>query len=104
MQDISRRSPEHDEKLSLKRLEIVKQNAVMTSHLDKRNGFRWKVVIWTLIQNAPMEASWKQKWRIYVGYGQRDVTNALKHFLIGQFVKFFLLIGQSNVTKLCSEP
>jgi len=26
------------------------------------------------------------------------VTNALKHFLIGQFVKFFLLIGPSNIS------
>jgi len=33
------------------------------------------------------------------GYGQRDVTNALKQFLIGQFVKFFFLIGQPNASK-----
>jgi len=40
-------------------------------------------------------------------YGQRDVANALKHSLIGQFVKFFLPIGQSNISKhlhhICSE-
>jgi len=28
-----------------------------------------------------------------------NATNSLKHFLIGQFVKFFLLIGQSNALK-----
>jgi len=33
-----------------------------------------------------------------VCYKRRDVTNALKHFLIGQFVKFFLLIGPSNTS------
>jgi len=32
-------------------------------------------------------------------YGQCDAANALKRFLIGQFVKFFLLIGPSNVSK-----
>jgi len=32
-------------------------------------------------------------------YGQRDAANALKRFLIGQFVKFFLLIGPSNTSK-----
>jgi hypothetical protein len=26
------------------------------------------------------------------GYGQDDAANALKHLLIGQFVKFFILI------------
>ena len=31
--------------------------------------------------------------------GQHDVANALKRFLIGQFIKFFLLIGPSNVSK-----
>jgi len=40
MRDVSWRSPEHDEKLSPGRLEILKRNAVMTSHFDKRNGFR----------------------------------------------------------------
>jgi len=34
------------------------------------------------------------------GYGQRDAANALKRFLIGQFIKFFLLIGPSNASKL----
>ena len=29
-------------------------------------------------------------------YDQRNATNALKQFLIGQFVKFFFLIGQSK--------
>jgi len=33
------------------------------------------------------------------GYGQRDTANALKYFLISQFVKFFLLIGPSNASK-----
>jgi len=34
------------------------------------------------------------------GYDQRDVTNALKQFLIdGQFVKFFFLIDQPNASK-----
>jgi len=28
-----------------------------------------------------------------LGYDQRDAANALKRFLIGQFVKFLLLIG-----------
>jgi len=32
-------------------------------------------------------------------YDQRDAAKALKHFLIGQFVKFFLLIGSSNASK-----
>jgi len=32
-------------------------------------------------------------------YDLLDATNASKHFLIGQFVKFFLLIDQSNVLK-----
>ena len=40
---------------------------------------------------------------IHFGYNQRDATNALKHFLIGQFVKFFLLIGPSNVSKHLSQ-
>jgi len=31
--------------------------------------------------------------------GQGYTINALKHFLIGQFVKFFVLIGQSNASK-----
>ena len=30
------------------------------------------------------------------GYGQRVAVNALKRSLIGQFVKFFLLIDPSN--------
>jgi len=29
-----------------------------------------------------------------IGYGQCDAANALKRFLIGQFVKFFLLMIQ----------
>jgi len=33
---------------------------------------------------------------IFQEYGQRDTANA---FLIGQFVKFFLLIGPSNALK-----
>jgi len=32
-------------------------------------------------------------------YGQRDAINTLKQFLIGQFVKFFFLIGQPNASK-----
>ena len=32
-------------------------------------------------------------------YGQCDAANALKRFLIGQFVKFFLLIGPLNASK-----
>jgi len=32
----------------------------------------------------------------YLEYDQRDVANVLKRFLIGQFVKFFLLIGPSK--------
>jgi len=39
-----------------------------------------------------MSAKCEQDW----GYDQRDVTNALKRFLIGQFVKFFPLIGPSK--------
>jgi len=39
------------------------------------------------------------KYRIHTGYDQRDVANALKRFLIGQFVNFFLLIGPSNALK-----
>jgi len=39
------------------------------------------------------------KWRTDLGYDQRDAANALKYFLINQFVKFFLLIGQSNASK-----
>jgi len=34
-----------------------------------------------------------------LGYGQCDAANTLKCFLIGHFVKFFLLIGQSNTSK-----
>jgi len=34
-----------------------------------------------------------------LGYGQYDITNALKHFLINQFVKFFFLIDPSNASK-----
>ena len=36
-----------------------------------------------------------------IGYDQRDATNALKHFLIGQFMKFFFLIffNQPNTSK-----
>jgi len=29
----------------------------------------------------------------------RDAANALKRFLTGQFIKFFLLIGPSNISK-----
>ena len=36
---------------------------------------------------------------LLLGYGQRDAANALKRFLIGQFVKFFLLIDPSNALK-----
>ena len=32
-------------------------------------------------------------------YNQRDAINALKCFLIGLFVKFFLLIDPSNASK-----
>jgi len=40
-----------------------------------------------------MSTKCEQDW----GYEQRDVTNALKRFfLIGQFVKFFPLIGPSK--------
>jgi len=39
MQDVSRRSPERDEKLSFGNC--------------KQNGFRRKIVVWTLIRNAP---------------------------------------------------
>lgn len=53
MRDVFRRSLEHDKKLSSGRLEIVKRNAVMTSHLGKRNGFGQKVVVRMLIRNAP---------------------------------------------------
>ena len=35
----------------------------------------------------------------YIGYGQRDVANALKRFLTSQFVKFFFLIGPLNASK-----
>jgi len=35
----------------------------------------------------------------YLGYSQRDTANALKRFLIDQFIKFFLLIGSSNASK-----
>jgi len=34
-----------------------------------------------------------------IEYDQRNATNALKHFLIGQFMKFFFLIGQPNTSK-----
>jgi len=34
----------------------------------------------------------------FIEYGQRDAANALKRFLIGQFVKFFRLIGPSNAS------
>jgi len=36
-------------------------------------------------------------WQKPLEYGQRDA--ALKHFLTGQFVNFFLLIGPSNASK-----
>ena len=37
---------------------------------------------------------------IYItGDSQRDAANALKRFLTGQFVKFFLLISPSNASK-----
>jgi len=35
------------------------------------------------------------------GYDSLDVTNASKHFLIGQLVKFFLPIGQ-KFRSICS--
>jgi len=35
----------------------------------------------------------------YYGYNQHDATNALKQFLIDQFIKFFFLIDQPNVSK-----
>jgi len=40
-------------------------------------------------------------WRVsdWSNYGQRDAANALKRFLIGQLVKFFLLIDASNASK-----
>ena len=31
-----------------------------------------------------------------IGCSQRDVANAFKRFLIGQFIKFFLLIDSSS--------
>ena len=34
-----------------------------------------------------------------IGDSQRDAANALKRFLTGQFVKFFLLISPSNASK-----
>jgi len=34
-----------------------------------------------------------------IEFDQRAATNASKRFLIGQFVKFFLLIGPSNASK-----
>ena len=37
-----------------------------------------------------------------LGYGQCDAANTLKCFLIGQFVKFFLLINQM-LQSICSE-
>jgi len=36
---------------------------------------------------------------VTIDYSPLDATNASKYFLIGQFVKFFLLIGQSNTSK-----
>jgi len=38
-------------------------------------------------------------WQKPLEYDQRDAANALKHFLTGQFVNFFLLIGPSNASK-----
>jgi len=35
----------------------------------------------------------------HIGYDPFDATNVLKYSLIGQLVKFFLLIGQSNTSK-----
>jgi len=41
----------------------------------------------------------------YIEYNQRDAINALKQFLIGQFVKFFFLIVNqpSMLQSICSE-
>jgi len=35
----------------------------------------------------------------HIGYDPLDATNALKYSLIGQLVKFFLLIDQSHTSK-----
>jgi len=35
----------------------------------------------------------------HIGYDPLDAKNALKYSLIGQLVKFFLLINQSNTSK-----
>jgi len=35
----------------------------------------------------------------FLTYGLFDATNILKHSLIGQLIKFFLLIDQSNGLK-----
>ena len=46
---------------------------------------------------AQNERMWQKSVVLFrdIGYGQCDAANALKRFLIGQFVKFFLLMIQS---------
>ena len=41
------------------------------------------------------QRKWSRDAICYLSLGQRDAANALKRFLTGQFVKFFLLIGPS---------
>ena len=56
----------------------------------------------SIVEHNNLQLDQRREFRICSvrGYDQRDATNALKRFLIGQFVKFFLLNWSIKCFKL----